>query len=395
MQSQSLRLPLRPRLTRTLGIENLQESGLVGNSKPAFGPANKDYYDAAQWAMVPTATEVISDPIPTQRQRKEGQPAILKPSPNFNYLPALIPILHSIPAFRNALLSPTVSQQNYWMGDDWWKGSPEQPGRIVDTSMGLAEAQGLDIIYEAQRLMAFLDSTDRAYGSISSLLELDAWKETRTNQEDPDDDLVNFLVFWSFAFSSQVPGADLNGNLRSTVNVGDSIQENFLLEGTVTRDHKRADFTIYDVLDDSLFSASGGSAHLVDTSNILILRLTSSKTDASDLGCRIPATLYADRYLDENRHVIDGMYRDMQQYENKLKDIDTRANKLRYHTPKRDGAKPVESLKLLQTSMKAFAPKADENAKDASTLAQLQTLYQSIETQLSCKSPSNLFRYRR
>jgi len=49
--------------------------------------------------MVPvtTASEFIADPIPSQRQREEGQPAILKPSPRFNYFPAMLTILHSIP----------------------------------------------------------------------------------------------------------------------------------------------------------------------------------------------------------------------------------------------------------------------------------------------------------
>jgi hypothetical protein len=147
-------------LTVWAGIENSQESGVIGNSKAIFGPANKDqYYDTAQWAMVPTATEVIPDPIPSQRRREEGQPAILKPSPRFNYLPALIAILHSIPLFRNALLAPNVTQRSYWMGDDWWKGSPALPSRIIDTTEREA-VYGRDILYETQRLMAFLDRSE-------------------------------------------------------------------------------------------------------------------------------------------------------------------------------------------------------------------------------------------
>ncbi|KAH7357474.1 hypothetical protein BKA66DRAFT_473340 [Pyrenochaeta sp. MPI-SDFR-AT-0127] len=367
-------------------IENTQESGVIGNSKPVFGPATKDHYESSQWALVSTATELISDPIPSQRQREEGQPVILKPSPNFNYLPALIPILHSIPQFRNALLSPEVSQKKYWMGDDWWKGTPSPPARIVDTSMSLGELHGLEIIYEAQRLMAFLDNTDRIYGSVNSLLDLDAWKESLSNLEDPDDDLLNFLLLWSFAYQSHVPNAELDGVLRSTVNAGGSLKENFVLDGTVSRDGSRPDFSLYDVLDDSLFSSAGGSAHIVDISNVIILRLTSSTTNASDLGCRVPATLYADRYLEKNRHVIDNMYQDIKQYEDQLRDIDTQLQRLKYHTPKKEGAKRVESLKLLQASMKAFSHpdnELDPDPKDAAVFSQLQTLYQSIESKLA------------
>ncbi len=375
----------RDRADKNQGIENTQESGVIGNSKPVFGPANRDHYDSSQWAMVPMATELISDPVPSQRQREEGQPVILKPSPNFNYLPALIPILHSIPQFRNAFLSPTVSQKSYWMGDDWWKGSPSPPTRVIDLTIGATEANGLEVLYETQRLMAFLDNTDRIYGSVGSLLELDAWKEDQPNLDDPDDDLLKFLLLWSFAYQSQVPNAELNGILRSTVNAGGALRENFVLDGTVTRDDSRSDFTLYDVLDDSLFSSAGGSAHIVDVSNVIILRLTSSRTTASDLGCRIPATLYADRYMEKNKHVIDSMYRDMSQYEYQLKEIDEQAQKLRYHMPRKEGSKRVESLKLLRASMKAFESDDGTDSHNSEILGQLQSLYQNIETKLAGK----------
>lgn len=332
---------------------------------------------------MPTSTEIISDPIPSQRQREAGQPAILKPSSNFNYLPALIPILHSIPQFRNALLSPEVSQKNYWMGDDWWKGSPSPRTRVIDLTIGTAEARGLDIIYEAQRLMAFLDNTDRIYGSVGSLLDMDAWKESGKYADDPDDDLVNFLVFWGFAYQSQVPNVELNGSMRSTVRLDGGLRESYVLDGGVARNTSRPDFSLYDVLDDSLFSSAKGSAHIVDISNVIILRLTSSRTNASDLGCRIPGTLYADRYLEKNRRVIDSMYQDMKQYEDQLRDIDAQVQRLKYHTPKKAGAKRVESLKLLQTSMKAFEPREEGDPKDTEVLLQLQKLHQSIESQLS------------
>ena len=272
------------------------------------------------------------------------------------------------------------------MGEDWWKGVASPPARVVDTTMGLAEAHGLDIIYETQRLMAFLDNTDRVYASVNAMLELDAWKEARPpGLEDPDDDLLKFLILWSFAFQSQVPDADINGALRSVVNVAGQQFESFVLEGTVTRDPSRPALSLYDALDDALFSAATGSAHIVDISNVLILRLTSSKTDASDLGCRIPATLYVDRYLEKNKHVIDGMYTDMRQYEGQLEEINTKVEKLKYHTPEKPGAKKIESLQLLQTSMKAFQPPADGSEpipQDTAVLAQLQNLYQSIESKL-------------
>ncbi|KAH8733220.1 hypothetical protein GQ44DRAFT_23252 [Phaeosphaeriaceae sp. PMI808] len=367
-------------------IENTQESGVVGNAQPIFGPATRDHYDTTQWALVPRATEVIPDPAPSDRQREKGQPAVLKPSPRFNYLPALISILHSIPLFRNALLAPTVTQSNYWMGDDWWKGSPEIPSRIIDTE-NQDEVYRLEILYEAQRLMAFLDTSDRAYATVSSILELDAWKEFSPMLEDDDDDLLKFLLLWSAAYQAQVPDAQLNGELRSLVNIGSSHVENFVFDATVIREGSKPNRSLYDVLDDNLFTMDTGSAHISTISKVLILRLTSATTNAQGLGCRIPATLYADRYLEVNKPVIDGMYDTMKQYQAQLKDIDTTIQRLKFHTPKEKAkTKPVETLKLIEKSMKAFQPQNEgENPdpKDAAVLSQLQTLYQSIESKLA------------
>ena len=353
--------------------------------KVAFGPATKDFYDSSQWAMVPTATAYIEDPIPSQRQRQreEGQPAILKPSPNFNYLPALIPILHSIPQFRNALLSPEVPQKSYWVGEDWWKGSAVACARIIDTTVEEDDALGLDIVHETQRLMAFLDNTDRAYATVESLLQLDAWKESRPKLEDPDDDLLKFLMVWSEAYQRQVPQFELNGVLRSVVHAGGSDFESFVLDSTITKRESGRTPDVYDVLDDTFFATQEGSAHIVDISNVLILRLSSSRPDGNDLGCRVPATLYADRYLEENRPIIDAMFEEMRQYEFQLKDIRDQTELLKYHTPTRKSSKPVESLKLLQTSMKAFQPTGEPDSNDVAVLTQLQTLYDSIERKLA------------
>jgi hypothetical protein len=352
-----------------------------------FGPANQEYYPTDSWAMVPTSTEVIPDPTPSQRKRDEGHPGVLKPSPRFNYLPALISILHSIPLFRNALLATNVTQRSYWMGDDWWKGSPALPARIIDTAAEREEAHGLDILYEAQRLMAFLDNSDRAYATVSSMLELDAWKESRPKLDDEDDDLLRFLLLWSAAFESQVPGAQLDGLIRSVVNIGNESVQNFVLDAPVSRASGKSDLSIYDVLDDQLFSADTGSgAHISKISKVLILRLNSATTNAQGLGCRVPATLYPDRYMEINKPVIDSMYSDMKKYEDQLTEIDTTVQRLKYHAPKKGKVKKVDTLKLLETSMRAFKSREGEETsdpKDAAVLSQLQSLYQSIESKLS------------
>lgn len=93
--------------------------------------------------------------------------------------------------------------------------------------------------------------------------------------------------------------------------------------------------------------------------------------------------------MESNKPVIDGMLHQMKQHEDEIKNLDTLVQELKYHTPNKDKVKPVETLKLLKTSMKAFEPHdGDEEAdpKDAAVLSQLQTLYQSIEAKLASKS---------
>jgi hypothetical protein len=232
--------------------------------------------------------------------------------------------------------------------------------------------------------MAFLDNTDRIYGSVNGLLECEAWRELPSTVEDPDDDLLKFLVLWGFAFQSHMPNAELDGTLRSTVNVAGTTAESFVLDTVVTRDPSRPDFNLYDVLDDSLFSSVVGSAHIREPSNVLILRLSASNTEVSDLGIRIPATLYIDRYLEKNKNVIDGMYSDIKQHEEQLNVIKAQVQKLKFYAPKKAGAKKVDSLQLLKTSMTAFEPTmSDSSPEDASILAKLQELYSSIESKLA------------
>lgn len=371
------------------GIESLQESGVVGsnNAQPAaFGPATKEYYDTANWSMVPSSTEVIPDPVATARRRDEGQPAILKPSPRFNFLPNLIAILHSIPAYRNALLAPGITQRNYWMGDDWWRGSPAIPARVIDSATGVEAAHGLDILHETQRLMAFLDKSDRAYATVNSMLELDAWKQSKPPMPDEDDELLKFLLLWSDAYEAHVEGAQLDGWLRSVVTAEGELVKNFVLDVTVVRDGSATERSLYDVLDETLFVSSGSSAHISSISKVLILRLNAATTNAQGAGCRIPATLYPDRYLESNKPVIEDMFRNMKEHEEQLEAIDAKIQKLKFHTPKKDNAKPLSTLKLLETTMKAYKTQDGGDTadpKDAAVFSQLQTLYQSVESKLA------------
>ena len=79
------------------------------------------------------------------------------------------------------------------------------------------------------------------------------------------------------------------------------------------------------------------------------------------------------------------MFDEMAVHNTQINNIKDQIDRLKWHTPAKRNSKPMDSLKLIKTSMKAFQPQADEkepNARDAATLAQLQTLYESVESKL-------------
>lgn len=380
------------------GVENSQESGLISSSGQVFGPAKQEYYDNASWALVPAtkSAEYIPDASIFYQSRDPEMPAFIKPTPNEDYLPALLTILHTIPQFRNALLAIEVAASQYWRGNDWWKGNATIPARIIDTTSGTEPASELDLIHETQRLMAFLEKTDRSYASLDSMFQLDAWKETRLSpDEDVDfnDDLLKFLLRWSWAYQKHVPQAKLNGVLRSTINIGGEHRESFVLDASIINQEELKDRNLYDTLDQMLFVSDSRNAHIVDISNVLILKLTASK-EGTNLDCKIPAVFKADRYLNEHRGAVDDMFRERKQYEEQLTKIDVEVEKTKYHAPRRISyTQKMDILTMLKTSMRAFEPAFDpktntttQDPSHASAFAQLEHLYQSIERKLSSKS---------
>jgi hypothetical protein len=384
-----------------LGIENNQESGVVdgsGASRPFFGPATEQYYDNAAWAMVPAtkSNEYIPDANFFQQGRESDEPPFIKPTPNQYYLPALLTILHTVPLFRNAFLAPQVSLENYWLGEDWWKGTGSAVARTVDSASGAGSSYELDLLYEMQRLMAFLDKTDRSYVSLNSLFQLDAWRESRIFRDDfsdNDDDVLKLLRRWTLAYQRHVPDARVDGNLRSTINVGGETQNSFLLDAPVVHKENITNLHLYDVLDDSFFASQTQHAHIMDISNVLILRLDASKS-GTNLDCMIPAVLYADRYMEANRGVVETMFSEREKHDEQLRNIALEVERVKFHKPRKNSSytKPMDTLTMLKTSMKAFGPETsgkEENTQHKAVFSQLETLYKNIEHKLSSKF--NLF----
>ncbi|KAK8855489.1 hypothetical protein PGQ11_011401 [Apiospora arundinis] len=162
----------------------LQEVGVVDidTNVKHFGPANRSDYQQDQWAMVPTKADGNTsavEPPPSARKRVPGAPAFLR-SANDHRLGAIISIYHSIPLVRNVLLSygSSSSAQEYGSHMDWWKGQAIMGPAQDSGEAGASPDDGFPSFSdELQRLVAFLDNTDRSYGSADVL--------ARTSDIDP------------------------------------------------------------------------------------------------------------------------------------------------------------------------------------------------------------------
>lgn len=167
-----------------------QENGVTGMGQQ-FGPALKPQYETSKWSLVPVATsrEIVDHPPPAKRRRLEGQPAFLRGSKETGYLGSLLTIYHGIPLAREALLLPSLDVHAYGYVPDWWSGSSDENRKSLSFEANQqTDNNRLNLLAEVQCLMAFLDNTKRAYGSVDALTDLYA---LRTYQ--PESPFSRFL----------------------------------------------------------------------------------------------------------------------------------------------------------------------------------------------------------
>ena len=388
-------------LTGFPGVETGQESGVVG-STGNLRPATQNYYDSAAWALVPAtkSTEYIPDAALDAQLRRDG-PGFIKPSVGDHLLPALITILHTIPLVRNALLAPEVTTSNYWRGEDWWRGTASAASITVGDDSEPDASPELEFLYELQRLMAFLDASDRTYASLESLLQLDAWTSPRYYAGETSNNILKFLLRWDKLYRKQVPSAQLKGIVRSVVNVNGGREESTVLDLDLSTDTGFKDSTLYDYIDRALFGDTViEQAHILEISNVLLLNLQLKGT--KQRSCKVPSYLYVDRYLEENREEAEAIFDEEKQYNQRLTNLEMEIDKLKWHTPRKiQYSGKMETLKLLETSMRAYESDPEvmtEDPEHAAILKHLKSTYENVQRKLSGKIfttiPSHLWQHR-
>lgn len=267
--------------------------------EPHFGPANRGEYEQEKWAMVPvgkTSTqEILLDPEPAFRKRQYGSPAFLKPSIDKHPLAALFTIYHSIPKIREVFIDRLNTLQNYGFDKEWWAGNAIEVPTVIDDDI-LPDHQ---VNREIQRLMAFLDKTERSYGSIQPLANLpevqeiqrykesiehavmESWKRSLRDRENQA--VVNKL------FSKGVPSEGCSE---------DQVQD-FAVLGLVLPADDSMQTSFYDLADEAIWPSLepldlDQSPFLSHVADVVVFKIEGDERKRS---VDIPATWYPDRYM--------------------------------------------------------------------------------------------------
>lgn len=287
-----------------------QETGTLDYGKQTFGPATREHYEAGKWVMVHPAAqtqEILLNPEPNDRKRQPNTPAFFKTSSTGHRLSALIKILHAIPMAREALLNRTLTLQDYGYEKDWWDGTPVKVLRIVNMDADGQKNED-DIIYEVQRLVAFLDNTDRAYGSTSVL----AGSEGVGLQDDGK--ASNFLSTWQAATArSRSPLANIFESVGTKLDPNDpeNIRSEHIpyLAVGVDNEISGRGLTLYEALDHLLWGVAkeGDEIYLENVGDIFTLEVKNDVENVLGLGIEVPSIWYADRYRPSHKQQAKDM----------------------------------------------------------------------------------------
>ncbi|GKT99928.1 hypothetical protein FLAG1_04049 [Fusarium langsethiae] len=302
-----------------------QETGLTGPSEPApvqFGPANRETYNTADWALVPTGPAnketSVDGPLASKRKRSPGAPAMLAMNSTVDQdhrLGGLLTIMHEIPIARNVLLNIGDLAATYGNNKNWWRGeeilSPEVLAEMrQETSWNHGKFNSHTAFEEEiHRLMAFLDSTERGYGSTYALVDL--MEHDGIGKEKRFYEMLGQRHMETIRPIMQVAALALFH--------GDTLEEDAtfgLLEIEHTRNEYKCIKTLYEALDHVMWSDTLGSetinkdtkvAFFKEMGEVLVLDVAG---DGPKDPIEIPQEFYPEKYMvsrkDEARRIQYG-----------------------------------------------------------------------------------------
>lgn len=319
------------------------------------GPANR----------VPETTASDCPPA-SGRVRQEDAPAFLKPFSNNNPLPALVTILHSISQCRNIFLAPNYHQDSYAVSADWWNADPTSIAEVYKSY------RNEHLVREMQRLVAFLDRTQRAYGSVGKLQNLGGWQTEHEGKP-----VTHwFPAIMDVAYTQQ--RCTLLGSAMKSEWQGDGAVPSTERYSLTTADASTIpweDPNLYDALDGTLYYPDKELSLLLIPANVQVIHLKNSDANAF---VKIPSWLYLGRYSFDRKDAIKAVLKEQQTYSEAMWRIDAELEEIKYEE---HGGKKHDALKCIETSMHAFQPDSDgnfPNPKHKEVREQLQKVHDFV-----------------
>ncbi|EFY93866.1 ubiquitin interaction domain-containing protein [Metarhizium acridum CQMa 102] len=277
-------------------------------STPYFGPANRNDYDQGSWAMVPAGpseSQVPSAPAPSLRKRTTGAPAFLVQgiSTVGNHgLGGLLTVLHQIPLARNVLLETGAPAASYGFNSEWWKGQEILPTHALarlqagDLQWGYQDESKPDVEEEIHRLMAFLDLTERSYGSVSVLTDLIPYPSLGPEKQ--------FYEYLGPRNEEKLKPLIHSAALAAVF--GDDLGDEEAKFGLLEMEHSRSDYTyiktVYESLDHTMWSdvlswnelhEGSKMAMFTEMGEVLAIKING---DGPQDSIDIPEKLYLEKY---------------------------------------------------------------------------------------------------
>lgn len=397
-------VPVSGRTSRMDIDRSGQETGVMGGSGVHFGPANKSHYDTNQWAMTlaqPRVTESVPDVEPQQRRRQNDEPAFLKPLPSRDFLPNLISILHCIPLSHNALLFDSNLLADYGHEPNWWTGTPTKVRGPIVVDGNLDDSSESDIVRESQRLMAFLDATERSYGSAEALSGMEdiVSVQHKDTGEEMKDLFEKFLINWELNALRMDPDSEVEKIFRSEISSEHGTNAFWTMDINLGAISASKPWSLYDVLDELIYVPVEPTPSIKRFGQILVLRITHPELSEGGLDMELPSSWYVDRYLEENLEKTKVMKGKISECRGRIARIAKAQNEVQKWTDHRTET-DVDALALVRASMAAFKKTEATEIVDEFTgrtnrkhsdrthghvLEALQAVCESVELKVKCE----------
>lgn len=256
--------------------------------------------------------------------------------------------------------------------------------------------------------MAFLDVTDRAYGSVEALAHLEAVSKGTSGTLGTEPAFVRFMRSWQAAADRARTDYQVDYPFRSAIKGAQEceVRQIYCVDIGAADIPIQASPSLYDVLDNCFWpnGAIAEESSLGHVAPIMVMRLTSLNKPTQTSKLTIPATLYADRYMESNKELLKQMRADvvnhnmlMEDYGDQIANIDL----FQYSTSTNIGnaSKLLDSAVKLLNSAGSSADtimeaddgeekklvEEDEALPAGEVLSRLEQIYAQIRREIECE----------